>query len=40
VLAGTPDHRDEVLSEAERAANDQMTICCSRARTAELTLDL
>jgi vanillate O-demethylase ferredoxin subunit len=40
VLAGIPDHRDEVLSEAERAANDRMTICCSRARTAELTLGL
>lgn len=40
VLTGIPDHRDEVLSEAERAANDRMTICCSRARTAELTLDL
>lgn len=40
VLSGLPDHRDEVLSQAERAANDRMTICCSRARTAELTLDL
>ncbi|HWG26321.1 PDR/VanB family oxidoreductase [Actinospica sp.] len=40
VLTGIPDHRDEVLSEAERTANDRMTICCSRARTAELTLDL
>lgn len=40
VLAGVPDHRDEVLSAAERSANDRMTICCSRARTAELTLDL
>ena len=40
VLTGIPDHRDEMLSEAERAANDRMTICCSRARTAELTLDL
>lgn len=40
VLGGLPDHRDEVLSTAEREANDQMTICCSRARTAELTLDL
>ncbi|NUR57700.1 MAG: oxidoreductase [Catenulispora sp.] len=40
VLSGLPDHRDEVLSPAERAANDRMTICCSRARTAELTLDL
>lgn len=40
VVAGVPDHRDEVLSEQERAANDQMTICCSRARTTELTLGL
>ena len=40
VLAGVPDHRDEVLSAVERSANDRMTICCSRARTAELTLDL
>ena len=40
VLAGVPDHRDEVLDNAEHAANDQMTICCSRARTAELVLDL
>ena len=40
VVAGFPEHRDEVLSEQERAANDQMTICCSRARTAELTLGI
>jgi len=40
VLAGVPEHRDEVLSDSEKSANDQMTICCSRARTAELTLDL
>jgi vanillate O-demethylase ferredoxin subunit len=40
VLAGVPDHRDEVLSDTEHAANDQMTICCSRAHTAELILDL
>ena len=40
VLAGVPDHRDEVLSDTEKAANDRMTICCSRAHTAELILDL
>ena len=40
VLAGVPDHRDEVLSDTEHAANDQMTICCSRAHTVELTLGL
>jgi vanillate monooxygenase ferredoxin subunit len=40
VLSGTPDHRDDVLDEAERAANDVMTICCSRALTKRLKLDL
>ncbi|WP_051834144.1 flavin reductase family protein [Streptomyces sp. NRRL S-646] len=40
VLAGEPDHRDEVQSPDERAATDRITICCSRARTPELLLDL
>lgn len=40
VLAGTPEHRDEVLTEAEKAGNATMMICCSRARTPELVLDL
>jgi vanillate O-demethylase ferredoxin subunit len=40
VLAGTPDHRDAILSPAERAANDTMMICCSGAKTERLTLDL
>lgn len=40
VLDGTPDHRDIVLSEAEQAAGDQLTICCSRARSPVLVLDL
>lgn len=38
VLAGTPDHRDMVLTERERG--DRMTLCCSRALTEELVLDL
>jgi vanillate O-demethylase ferredoxin subunit len=38
VLSGTPDHRDLVLTERERA--DRMTLCCSRALTEELVLDL
>jgi len=33
VLAGEPDHRDEVQTDEERAANDQITICCSRSRS-------
>ena len=32
VLAGAVDHRDKVLSTAERAAGDRMMTCCSRAR--------
>ncbi|MET7480232.1 PDR/VanB family oxidoreductase [Streptomyces sp. NPDC005648] len=40
VLAGAPDHRDEVRTPAERAAGDRITICCSRARTPELLLGL
>ena len=40
VLEGVPDHRDTFLTEAERAANDQFTPCCSRAHTPLLVLDL
>lgn len=40
VLDGVPDHRDYVLSDAERAANDRMQVCVSRALTPTLTLDL
>jgi tetrachlorobenzoquinone reductase len=40
VLAGRPDHRDELLSEGEKAANDVMMICCSRSKDDVLVLDL
>jgi ferredoxin-NADP reductase len=40
VLDGTPDHRDSVLSEAERAAGEVMLVCVSRSRTERLVLDL
>ncbi|POR50601.1 vanillate O-demethylase ferredoxin subunit [Paraburkholderia eburnea] len=40
VLAGEPDHRDLYLTDEERAANDQLLPCCSRARTPMLVLDL
>ncbi|HMN78951.1 MAG TPA: PDR/VanB family oxidoreductase [Burkholderiaceae bacterium] len=41
VLAGTPDHRDSLLSAEERAANRTMMICCSRSKDGgELRLDL
>ena len=40
VLAGEPDHRDVILSARERAANDAMQVCVSRALTPRLVLDL
>lgn len=40
VLEGEVDHRDAVLSEEERAENDTMMICVSRARNGRLVLDL
>ncbi|CRZ15957.1 PDR/VanB family oxidoreductase [Mycolicibacterium neworleansense] len=40
VVDGVPDHRDDILSESERAANDRMYICVSRARTPRLVLDV
>ena len=40
VLAGSPDHRDSVLTPAERAAADRMMICVSRALSDELLLEV
>jgi len=40
VLEGVVDHRDLFLTEAEQAANDQFTPCCSRAKSPLLVLDL
>ena len=40
VIAGEPDHRDVVLSEAERSSNSVMQICVSRALSERLVLDL
>jgi ferredoxin-NADP reductase len=40
VLAGTPDHRDGILSAAERQANGSMMICCSRSIGERLVLDI
>jgi len=38
VISGVPDHRDLVLTDKQRT--DRMTLCCSRALTDELVLDL
>jgi vanillate O-demethylase ferredoxin subunit len=40
VLAGVPDHLDMILTDAERASNQTMMICCSGSRTDRLKLDL
>lgn len=40
VISGVPDHRDSFLTDQERAQNDQMTPCCSRAKSPRLVLDL
>lgn len=40
VISGTPDHRDVVLSDAERAAGRVMQICVSRAKSDRLVLGL
>ncbi len=40
VVAGTIDHRDSYLSEADRSRGNVMQICVSRARSARLVLDL
>jgi ferredoxin-NADP reductase len=40
VLEGVPDHRDVILTDEERAANDVMQICVSRAKSPRLVLDL
>ncbi|TYP90331.1 PDR/VanB family oxidoreductase [Blastococcus xanthinilyticus] len=40
VLAGRPDHRDSLLDDDERAANDCMYVCVSRSRDPRLVLDL
>jgi ferredoxin-NADP reductase len=40
VLAGVPHHRDEVLTDEEREANETMMICVGRAHSPRLVLDL
>jgi len=40
VMEGEPDHRDVVLTEAERRTNKTMMICCSGCKGEKLKLDL
>lgn len=40
VLEGEIDHRDGILSDDEKASNEYMCVCISRAKSASITLDL
>lgn len=40
VLDGVPDHRDSLLNEKEKQEGKTMMVCCSRAKTPMLRLDL
>jgi vanillate O-demethylase ferredoxin subunit len=40
VVSGEPDHRDLYQSEEEQASNRQMTVCCSRSKSAMIEIDL
>jgi ferredoxin len=40
VLAGQVDHRDMVLTAAERAQQNKMMVCCSRSASGRLVLEL
>jgi vanillate O-demethylase ferredoxin subunit len=40
VLEGEPDHRDLFLTDEEKADNDQIALCCSRAKSPRLVIDM
>jgi len=40
VIAGIPEHHDDILTQAERAANKTMMVCCSWAKGDRLVLDI
>jgi tetrachlorobenzoquinone reductase len=40
VIEGEPDHRDEYLTDEERATNRHIMICCSGSKSPTLVLDL
>jgi vanillate monooxygenase ferredoxin subunit len=40
VIEGVPDHRDSFLTQAEREEGNRIALCCSRALTPVIVLDL
>ena len=40
VIEGTPDHRDFVQTDLEKASNARITLCCSRSKTKRLVVDI
>jgi ferredoxin-NADP reductase len=40
VIGGTPDHRDDLLSDAQREAGSMILPCVSRSKTRQLILEL
>jgi vanillate O-demethylase ferredoxin subunit len=40
VIEGVPDHRDHFLTDEEKEDNDQIALCCSRAKSARLVVDI
>jgi tetrachlorobenzoquinone reductase len=40
VLDGIPDHRDHFLSDADKASNRSIMVCCSGAKSPRMVLDI
>lgn len=40
VLAGVPDHRDQIIAPSDRPTARTLMICCSRSLTPDLTLEI
>jgi len=40
VIDGIPDHRDEFLTDEEKASNTAIMVCCSGSASPTLVLDL
>ena len=40
VLEGLPDHRDHFLTDADKAGNRSIMVCCSGSKSSRLVLDI